>query len=64
MVMATSPDKSVRAEFLRSLANRPGGYSFFATVRRLEQLSPDSPLVGTISTGKEPVVRFGQVPHL
>ncbi len=64
MVMASAPDKSVKAEFLRSLANRPGSFSFFAAVRRMEQLYPDRPPVGVIAANKEPVVRFAQVPHL
>lgn len=62
--MAASSDKSVKAEFVRALAARPGSFSFFAAVRRLEQLCPHGARVGTLAAGKEPVVRFAQVPHL
>ncbi len=62
--MAAAPDKSVKSEFLRALSARPGSYSFFAAVRRLEQLCPESPPIGSLVSGKEPLVHFAQVPHL
>ena len=62
--MAASSDKSVKTEFARSLAARPGSFSFFAAVRRLEQLRPHGAPVGTLGGAVEPVVRFAQTPHL
>ncbi len=62
--MAALSEKSVKSEFVRALAARPGSFSFFAAVRRLEQLCPDAARVGVLAAGKEPVVRFAQVPRL
>lgn len=62
--MAASSDKSVKTEFARALAARPGSFSFFAAVRRLEQLRPHGAPVGTLGAAADPVVRFAQTPHL
>lgn len=62
--MAAPTDKHLKTAFARSLTANPGQFSFFASVRRLEQLAPGSARVGALTAGSEPVVRFAQVPHL
>lgn len=52
------------SDFARALSSRPGLYSFFAAVRRIEQLSPGCPRVGTGASALRPSVHFAQVPHL
>lgn len=62
--MAAPSDKQLKAIFTRSLTANPGLFSFFASVRRLEQLSPGCARVGALTAGSDPVVRFAQTPHL
>lgn len=52
------------SDFARALSSRPGLYSFFAAVRRIEQLSPRCPRIGTGASALQPSVHFAQVPHL
>lgn len=61
--MAAATEKSVKTDFARALSSRPGLYSFYATVRRLEQLTPTAPRVGSFAA-VHPPVHFAQVPHL
>lgn len=61
--MAATTDKHVKSTFTRALTANPGLFSFFASVRRIEQLSPDAARIGVLS-GKEPAVHFAQPPHL
>lgn len=62
--MAATGEHSVSLAFSKALASHPGHYSFYATVRRIEQLSPDCPRVGSWESSLKPAVRFAQVPHL
>lgn len=62
--MATAADRYVKTDFTRALGLHPGHYSFFAAVRRLEQLTPGSSRTGSAGSAVAPVVRFAQVPHL
>ncbi len=62
--MVPTSSKSVKGDFTRALASRSGAYSFYAAVRRMEQLLPDRPRVGEPVAGQEPVMRFAQIPHL
>lgn len=62
--MASASEKSVKSDFTRALGAHPGHYSFFATVRRLEQLTPECPRIGTRESSLTPIVHFAQVPHL
>ena len=48
---------------MRTLAAYPGRFSFFAAVRRMEQLSLEKGRVGFMVAG-EPIMHFAQVPHL
>ena len=62
--MAAASEKNLKSDFTRALSSRPGLYSFYGAVRRLEQLSPDSPRIGTREAALHPAVHFAQVPHL
>ena len=62
--MVSTSNKSVKGDFTRALAARPGAYSFYAAVRRMGQLLPDRPRIGEPAAGREPVMRFAQIPHL
>lgn len=62
--MAATGEHPVSLTFSKALASHPGHYSFYAAVRRIEQLSPDCPRVGSWQSSLKPAVRFAQVPHL
>lgn len=62
--MAVQTNNSVKSDFVRALSQHPGRYSFFASVRRLEQFTPGAPRTGTADAALSPVARFAQVPHL
>lgn len=62
--MATASERTVKNDFTRALSARPGHYSFYAAVRRIEQLSPSCPRIGSRGASLTPAVHFAQVPHL
>ncbi len=61
--MVSANTRSVKTDFSRALSAHPGQFSFFGAVRRMEQLAPDKPRIGYL-TSDDPIVRFAQVPHL
>ncbi len=58
------PEKRDADEFLSHLENEPYAHGFFATLRRLECQSADSPRIGQSVRPGEDCVRLGQKPTL